>query len=195
MNSVRRPRVHPVADGANPHGTNAAHVGCLILEAKSSAAEDEQDSLYGTREEVDDLDLIRARRRRYRRNPIWGVAGDLGEGMGEEYREDRNIRALLNILANERDPDSLDPRWFEDAVDEEWAEDRGETTSLWNTIRTTQISAMMFYEMACSDPEVPYQNYVVIVEQDFMVQYFESIITPSGSVEHSPWSDGRTWEA
>ncbi len=193
VNSERRPRFHPVADGVNPHGTNSAEFGCLILEAKSSAAENEQDSLYGIREEEDDLDLLRNRRRLKPKHPIWGAARDLGAETGEEFREDQNIRGLLDILTTGED--ALDPRHFEDAVDEAWADDRGQSTSLWGVIRTTQISALIFYEMACSDPEIPFQDYVVIVERRYMRRYFESIITPSGKVIESAWSDGRTWEA
>lgn len=49
------------------------------------------------------------------------------------------------------------------------------------------MMAIIRYEEACSNPEIPFQDYVVIVERSFMEEYFNSIITPNGTVVLSEW--------
>jgi hypothetical protein len=177
----------PIADGLNPTASNPSGLGCLILEAKSSYAALDKDSLYGIREEEDRglLDMFRRRARVIRR---FGRAIDW-----ESWQDLLLVSPLLGAGEGSGYDLSTEPGELEDIEGDAW-DDRDEGQSPWSVVRQRQIAALILYEVACSLPEVPYTKYVVIVERPFMRDYFESILTPNGVIAVSPFNDGKTWK-
>lgn len=105
-----------------------------------------------------------------------------------------NLENLLAILASMENVD--DTGFLDDLLTDEWSEDRDEYNSIWSLIREKSIMQLMRYEKACcSDNEdyVPYTNYIVIFERDFMEEYFRTILTPSGMIVKSARANGETW--
>jgi len=157
-------RKAPVADGISPTASNPSRLGCLILEAKSSAATVDKQSLYGTKRGQQERTTKRPKPRGGRRG-------------GKAQAENVPFLAIFAITSY------TSPNSLEDWIWNEWAKNRGKfRQSKWGLIRTNQIDALIRYEMACSNPDVPLTKYVVIVERSFMKQYFQSIITPNGMV-------------
>lgn len=196
----RQARKKPVADGINPSrvviNTIMGDHACLILDAKSSKAS-EENSLYGIRDNEGGIwDLLSHRPRNstsprpprpLRRLNPFEAADDLVEAVIAATDLD-GTRADLAENSN-------DPQDAEQDDSGEFAEDRDDVDSRYQAVRESQIRQMIGYETACSVDQdaVPLTKYLIIVERDFMVEYFQSILTPNGVVVRSAHRNGQSW--
>jgi hypothetical protein len=176
----------PIADGVNPNASNPSGLGCLILEAKSSYATQDKDSLYGMRAE-EDRGLFDSFRRRVKKIRKFGRVIDF-----ETWQDLFLVSPLLGAGEGSGRDLGTEPGELEDVEGDAW-DDRDDNQSPWTIVRQRQIAALILYEVACSLPEVPFTKYVMILERPFMQNYFESIITPNGHLVVSPFDNNQTW--
>ncbi len=166
-----------VSDGIKPTAGNPSRKGCLILEAKSSASKTDKQSLYGTTRGKPTKPGAKPRPKKP------------GKGKGGGQQENVPFLAIFAITSYSS------PNTLEDWIWNEWAKNRGKFhRSKWGLIRSSQIDALIRYEMACSNTDVPLCNYVVICERPYMLRYFRSIITPNGEVRLSAFRGGPNWK-
>lgn len=193
----KQTRKRPVADGINASKvvirTETGPHACLILDAKSSKAA-EENSLYGIRDNEGGFwDYLSGRKRTSptrritrRLNPLEAV-DDLMESLSALTDADGYRRELAG--------QSQDPTVGEDDDSGTFATDRDDVDSKYQAVREAQLKQMVGYETACSLPTeiVPMTRYLIIVERDFMVEYFRSILTVNGIVVRSAHRNGESW--
>ncbi len=178
----------PIADGLSPKDTNPSKIGCLILEAKSSFASEDKESLYGIREE-DNSEFLKMFRRAGRTVKKFGRRGF----DWESWEDLININPMLGPGEGTGYDINVEPADLEDVSGDAW-DDRDEFLSAWNIVRQRQIISLIQYEVSCANPDIPLTKYVIILERKFMEDYFETILTPNGHMAFSPFDDGKSWK-